>query len=405
MFKSLVDNFGNSQSEKDAFELVKFANESEITNEEIAYLALKLAHSGTTIKVKGMSVDIPSTGGPTSLSTLICPLILVETGVKVVKLGVPGRPAGGIDVLAQIPDYKINYKKAEIENILTEYSNKYIHFIADQNFTPLDKILFEYRKRNNKIGIPSLVVASLLSKKVACGLNQTGLDIRVSNFGNFGKTFSEAQTNALRFKEVGQILGISIKCFISDSNFAYQPYIGRGESLIALNKIFTDDLENDHLLMQHLNYCILMVSELVGYKISENYKSVLWNNFITNLKLQGSSEEQFRTLIVKLSQRDSFFIEALENGFVNYNLESIRQIITKVQNRFLSNELLFPDPFGIVLLKDQGSLVMKGERLVQVRYDSNLVKKHELFELLNDVVTSTYYLKSGKNFIIEDYGG
>ncbi len=59
--------------------------------------------------------DVASTGGPSSLSTLLSPLFLRAGGAVVPKLGVPGRPAGGIDCLAQIPGYRTELSAQEVE--------------------------------------------------------------------------------------------------------------------------------------------------------------------------------------------------------------------------------------------------------------------------------------------------
>ena len=402
IFQSLVDNIEKKPNESNLSELVAFVESNIIGNEDIAYLAKTLANSGSVIKIQGKTSDIPSTGGPSSLSTLICPLLLSEYGYKVVKLGVSGRPAGGIDVLAQIPNYQIEFNKRQIESFLLR--NSYIHFIANDDFAPLDKILFNYRKRYGKIDIAPLVVASLLSKKIACGLNQTGLDIRVSRFGNFGKTFQEAKQNAQRFKDVGELIGISVKCFISDSNYAYQPFIGRGESLVALYKVFGNDLESEPLLKQHLDYCLLMASSLSELEIPENIHGILHKNFIQNLCMQGSSEESFIMKIDEIKNRECVPIVAKNKGFVNYDLEVIRKTMVGIQNKFVTPKNPFPDPVGVVLLKGYGSHVYEGEHLALLRFDSKLVDNKMAISAFQNVVGTTSSLNEGRNFIIENYG-
>src|SRR5437879_3175052 len=52
--------------------------------------------------------DVPSTGGPTSLTTLVCPYILAGSGCFVPKLSVPGSIAGALDVLELIAGFNIN---------------------------------------------------------------------------------------------------------------------------------------------------------------------------------------------------------------------------------------------------------------------------------------------------------
>ena len=84
------------------------ARSNEITNTGIAELANWLAASGEQLSPRGRTADLASTGGPGSLSTLWAPAALVASGFLVPKLGVLGRPAGGIDVLSQVPGYRID---------------------------------------------------------------------------------------------------------------------------------------------------------------------------------------------------------------------------------------------------------------------------------------------------------
>ena len=156
-------------------------------------LAEVLANSGTTISfASGEPVaDVASTGGPASLSTLLCPIFLRAFGFVVPKLGVPGRPAGGIDVLAQVKGYKVALDPREVRRALDQCG--YAHFMAGPEFAPLDASLFQYRQRIGAQEIPSLAVASILAKKIACGLTVAGLDVRVAPHGNFGPDFGSAR--------------------------------------------------------------------------------------------------------------------------------------------------------------------------------------------------------------------
>src|SRR5690606_14039939 len=127
----------------------------------IAELTKVLATSGETLKFSSYNTaDIPSTGGPSSLSTIISPLILKEY-FAVPKLGIVGRPAGGIDVLAQIEGYNLKLSKKGIYEIIDK--TQYCHFISNNQFAPLDSELFKYRSENGFKNVSGLVIASLLS--------------------------------------------------------------------------------------------------------------------------------------------------------------------------------------------------------------------------------------------------
>jgi len=65
------------------------------------------------------------------------------------------------------------------------------------------------------------------------GVTSAGLDVRVARYGNFGD--SEAADAAAMFARVARILGVEPVVFLTDASHAYQPGIGRGESLQALD--------------------------------------------------------------------------------------------------------------------------------------------------------------------------
>jgi pyrimidine-nucleoside phosphorylase len=100
-----VRTFLDRSDETAAAELVDAATDGHLTDGEIAELARGLASSGAELPPDPCSADLASTGGPTSLSTLLCPLFLRARGLRVPKLSVVGRPAGGVDVLQTIPGF------------------------------------------------------------------------------------------------------------------------------------------------------------------------------------------------------------------------------------------------------------------------------------------------------------
>lgn len=359
----VFDSFFFTPNEKTMFELINYSLKNDLDDIEILYLANGLANSGERIRLNKISntCDIPSSGGPSSLSTLICPLFLKILGNNVLKLGVPGRPAGGIDVLAQISGYNINPKPDEINEWLNTAS--YVHFLANESFAPLDAKLFKYRKENNAVGIPSLVIASLLSKKLAVGLKCVGLDIRVSSFGNFGKTWDEARINGIRFNRVARLAGIQSKCFLTNGNIPQQPYIGRGEAILALNSIFKRTINT--YLVNHLDQCFLMANSISVQKKSNRYNiKQLEKAFEENIRTQGGLTSSIKLISEKVYKQHIHCITSADNGYLIIDLENIRNTILTVQSK--SNER-FPDNCGVILRSMSNSIINKGDIICTFR--------------------------------------
>lgn len=366
--KLIIQNFIQESSEASMDDLIRFSKEFEFTFEEIAQLAMGLANSGKTIEANPLFTlyDIPSTGGPGSLSTLLSPLVLASFGKKILKLGVPGRPAGAIDCLAQIKNYNIEPKFDVINEWIL--SGNYVHIIANKNFTPLDIAFFDYRKKTNNLKIPALVIASILSKKIALGVTHVGLDVRISEFGNFGTNWEDARINSRLFNNVASLLGINSRCFITNCSSPLQPYFGRGESLLALYKIFKS--EECVYLKKHANQCYSMAISLAG---DEKYFTPilvrkLEEQFKLNLNLQGASFDSFLELVHNIELNHTYTFIAGNTGFLKIDLNKIRITITEIQQRASSIDYeRFPDPCGINLKKNHMDYIEVGDTICTYR--------------------------------------
>ena len=148
--KSLVDKFRSDPTDNAMQALIDRVRTSQVTDDDIAYLVTTLGESGSVLSIPDgrFAADLASTGGPTSLSTLLGPLYLRAKGCCVPKLGVPGRPAGGVDALAQLPGYKVNLTDDEVMACIERCG--YAHFLANGEHAPLDARLFQFRQNRGR---------------------------------------------------------------------------------------------------------------------------------------------------------------------------------------------------------------------------------------------------------------
>ncbi|MCG9970732.1 hypothetical protein [Christiangramia crocea] len=369
-FHSIIDKITSDPSEKNILELIDHSN--SMSDEEIVELANIYAESGITIQRNSSKtkVDIASTGGPSSLSTILTPLILKSLGAEIPKLGVPGRPAGGIDILYQLQGYNINPNPIELEKWLDH--SKYVHFIGNDLYTPLDRKVFEIRKKHNYLNIPQLVIASILSKKIAINLTHAGLDIRVSPFGNFGSNWNNAKANGRRFIKASGLIGINTKCFLTNGSVPYQPYIGRGEALLGIYNLF-ELPEINNSLHKHLEECYAMaMSVLKSQEFCLPDKKLLKQFFKENITIQGSNYKIFTDKAKQVEVDHRYIITSNSSGYIKFDLNQIRQAIVHIQKKEATNFNLFPDPCGIILKKSNSDIVVKGEIILSFR----CIKRH-----------------------------
>ena len=349
-------------NEEELKDIIHKFEAQEIDDADIINLINEIVASGEQLSFPAPVYDFASTGGPSSLSTLLVPLYLFGSGCNVIDLAVPGRPAGAIDVLAQIDGYDTTIKP----NIVCG-SNTYFHIEAGDKIAPLDKELYQFRKKYNKVNIPNMAIASLLSKKVACGAKIIGLDIRVAIHGNFGVNWDLCRENAKRYNRIANSYGIKSTCFLSDANSPYQNYIGRGESLIALSNIFNGICEKR--LQEHVDYCAGMAETILGENanIRKGNEIVIdiKKAFEVNLKQQGSCYDNFLEAVERVQKQSYQTIVASQSGYIKFNLLSIRDYIVRRQMDI--TDVRYSDPCGVVLLVNDGDYIHNNAPIMKTR--------------------------------------
>jgi thymidine phosphorylase len=358
-------------------EIVAFINwiktEYPADPSKAAEIARVLASSGEVILAKSaFTADVASTGGPSSLSTLLCPLFLRAAGGIVPKLSVPGRPAGGIDCLMQVDGYKVSFEIGEIEDMLATVG--YVHILAGGRLAPLDSRLFRLRQQHGAQDVPTLVAGSLLSKKLAAGVRQAGLDVRVAPHGNFGITWEEARKNAMLFIDAARLLSIDAYPVLTDARYPYQPFIGRREALLALSHIFNSTASS--WLEEHYRTCRDLALVCTPHANRQSLilasRTDLRKHFNINMLSQGASGESFDRIAERTLAQHIHVLSADRDGFVQLSLDGIRRVLVSLQKANENPDLMFPDPLGLILLRRQGEWVEEGEPLATVRIDCEI---------------------------------
>ena len=296
------------------------------------------------------------------MSTLLCPLYLRALGYIVPKVGVAGRPAGAVDVLATIAGYEIDLTHSEFEDKLAKTG--FCHAIAGKDVAPLDGELFQLRKQLNAVDVAPLVIASLLSKKVAVGLDHVVLEVRVSPYGNFGRNLVEARKRSTRYCRVAELLGIRATCVLTDGSRPYQPFIGRGESLLALDLALYG--KPDRWLQRHIELCGQIVAVAARQSVSLPNRKQLRQVFEAHLVSQGSSYNSYRKRVAEIASEATTLIHSETNGFVDINVELIRNILVDSQASQQSGSR-FSDPVGVHLLVESGCYVTEGKPVATIR--------------------------------------
>lgn len=364
-FQRHVDAMAKAPTAANMRRVVGAAARGHLLDADLAYLASLLAGSGRTRPraCNATTADVPSSGGPSSLTTLLCPLHLRALGFVVPKLGVPGRPAGGIDVMAQIPGYRATFTGAEFNSILAKVG--YAHCLAQDDLASLDARFFDFRQSVGAQSMTELAIASILAKKLALGVKHVALDVRVAAHGNFGTTWAIARENAKRFCRVSRLIGIHSVCVLTDGSVPCQPFLGRGESLWALHDVFEGTA--CPLLNAHANLCFRVAAAAVGgCTDSQPGRTRLKTVFSEHVVAQGSDYFSFEKKVDQVRRSSRFAVLAQQEGFLKIDLGALRSILVDIQTRSRSKGS-FPDPCGLILRLPAGAYVWRGDVVASAR--------------------------------------
>jgi thymidine phosphorylase len=180
-------------------------------------LTLAMRDSGDVLAwdLPGPVVDKHSTGGiGDSISLLLAPA-LAACGVHVPMISGRGlgHTGGTLDKLEAIPGYGVEVDAARLDVILREVGCAIVG--ASGRIAPADKRLYAVRDVTGTVESVDLITASILSKKLAAGLEALVLDVKVGS-GAFMATRAEARVLARALVETATGAGCPTRALISD---------------------------------------------------------------------------------------------------------------------------------------------------------------------------------------------
>jgi pyrimidine-nucleoside phosphorylase len=188
-----------------------------MTAVETQHLTTAMMQSGAILEYpKGSpaKVDKHSTGGIGDKTSLVLAPLLAcaENWVPMISgrgLGITG---GTLDKLESIPGFNIHIDERRAQAQLKSIGVFMIGQTAD--ICPADKKLYALRDVTGTVPSQPLIVASIMSKKLAENLDRLVLDVKFGS-GAFMKTKKEAQQLAAAMTKVGKLMGVEVSHLLS----------------------------------------------------------------------------------------------------------------------------------------------------------------------------------------------
>jgi pyrimidine-nucleoside phosphorylase len=209
-------------------------------------LVKAMLHSGKVLDFSDVNqpkADKHSTGGVGDKTSILIAPLAAACGLAVPMISGRGlgHTGGTLDKLESIPKYNVNLSEKEFHKILKKCGMALSGQTAD--IVPADKKIYALRDATATVDSIPLIVASIMSKKLAEGLDALVLDVKTGT-GAFMESELEAQELAKALCRTGHEFGLKTEAIISDMNQPLGKFVGNACEIYECIKILRGEIED-----------------------------------------------------------------------------------------------------------------------------------------------------------------
>ena len=189
-----------------------------LSRRETADLTEVMLRSGEVLDLSGLpgrKVDKHSTGGVGDKTSLVIAPIAASAGVIVPMISGRGlgHSGGTLDKLESIPGFRVNLSLQEFRKMLETVNCGLIG--QTKEIAPADKRIYALRDVTATVESKFLITASIMSKKLAEGIDALVLDVKTGS-GAFMKRLEDSRELAGLMVEIGKRVGKKVVALITD---------------------------------------------------------------------------------------------------------------------------------------------------------------------------------------------
>jgi pyrimidine-nucleoside phosphorylase len=351
------------------------------TREETVAFTDCMLHSGIVVdlhNIPGKKVDKHSTGGVGDKISIPLAPAVAAAGVPVPMISGRGlgHTGGTLDKLESIPGFRVDIPVQQYIRILEEIGVCMIGQTAD--IAPADKKLYALRDVTATIESIPLITSSILSKKLAEGIDALVFDVKVGS-GAFMKTDEQAETLARSLVEIATMMGKEAVALLTDMEQPLGLCVGNTlemlESIEVLQGKGPEDVVN---LTVELGAYMLWLGQVAG-NVEEGRQKM------TAVLTNGAALEKFQQLVERqggdpaVITEPAKFQRASQSSSVVASASGYVQAIDSEAIGIASMMLgagrervdqAIDHAAGIVLQKKVGEPVAAGEVLCRLEYNN-----------------------------------
>ena len=337
-----------------------------------------MLRSGTIMDfsdIDAPKADKHSTGGVGDKTSLIIAPLAAACGVAVPMISGRGlgHTGGTLDKLESIPGFDVNIPLARFKTILKKCGLA----LAGQTkqIAPADKKLYALRDATATVPYIPLIVASIMSKKLAEGLDVLILDVKTGS-GAFIQKYAESLKLAKALCETGRSFSVTTQALITDMSQPLGQYVGNALEVYECLRILRG--ETDDRMLPTLELSVELTSHmLVQCKIAnslENARFKIKNaldsgraieTFQQNIELQGGDpkvcDKPELMLAAKLSKVP---VTAVANGYITeIDTFSVGRAVSDIGGGRIKAEDGIDPAVGYSCTRKIGDRIQEGDEL------------------------------------------
>lgn len=355
-------------------------------SEELGTWTEAMLHSGEVLDlsdIKGAKVDKHSTGGVGDKVSLILAPLAAAAGLKVPMISGRGlgHTGGTLDKLESIPGFNVNQTVEVFRKLVDEIGLGLIGQTGE--IAPADKSIYALRDVTATVECIPLIASSIMSKKLAEGIDALVLDVKVGS-GAFMKEVDQARELAETMISIGKAMGTPVRALITDMD---QPLgLAIGNTLELVESIETLRGEGPEDLTELTVELVCDMLDAAG-KVDDRAHA---KKMLYALLEDGSALEVFREIVVAQGGDGSvcddpsvmkaadttITFDAPKAGMIEHiNAEEVGLAALELGAGRRTKEDDVDHAVGLILRKKRGARVEKGEPILEIHHNGNGVEK------------------------------
>ncbi|HOP49126.1 MAG TPA: thymidine phosphorylase [Ignavibacteriales bacterium] len=363
-----------------AFLMAGFLN--GLNTEETSALTHAMLYSGKVLNlssIPGIKVDKHSTGGVGDKTSLILAPIVAAAGVPVPMISGRGlgHTGGTLDKLEAIPGFRTDLNLQQYEEVLKKHNAVLIGQTAE--IAPADKLIYALRDVTATVESIPFITASIMSKKLAEGIDALVLDVKTGS-GAFMRKYEDSLALAQSLMNTAKSFGKKVIAMITDMNQPLGNYIGNWlevyESILCLQGENVKDLmEVTHALSGAMIMLGGKASSLEeGIEISKQMvkSGKAFDKFLDITKEQFGDPDYLKHPDKYPKPKFSEKIYSNSEGYINTmdNYEIGMASLELGAGRMKKEDIIDPKA-GIIFYPKIGSFIKKGDLIAELFTDKD----------------------------------